>query len=145
MALRPKLAQLHLAEEQIASLYREGSSLEKIAALAGCSQDVIRRIFRRDGVAMRDRFELTVQRGVKPKITPEAMQGRYEAGSSLAQIAATAGIHLARVATILHRRGVKLRGRGATPLKEPEPAGPIWRRCVGQPGRAALVAHKLRF
>ena len=120
VALRPKLAQLNIPEERVAALYRDGSSLAKIAVLAGCSRDVIRRILRRDGVAIRMATELNIQRGVKPQITVEAMQARYEAGSSLSQIATVAGIHPARVATILHRRGVKLRGRGATPLADTE-------------------------
>ena len=120
VALRPMLAQLNIPEERIASLYRDGSSLGNIAALAGCSRAVIRRILRRDGVAIRNAIELNIQRGVKPRITVEAMQARYETGSSLSQIAAAAGIHLARVATILHRRGMKLRGRGATPLADTE-------------------------
>lgn len=118
VALRPKLAQLRISEQRIAELYREGSSLGKIAVLAGCSRDVIRRILRRDGVTMRMATELNIQRGTKPRITAELMQAHYEAGSSLSQIAAAAGIHLARVATILHRRGMKLRGRGATPLAD---------------------------
>ena len=113
VALRPKLAQLRVSEQRIAALYRDGSSLEQIAALAGCSSPYpIRRILQRDGVVIRASTELKILHGTKPRITVEAMQARYEAGSSLSQIAATAGLHLARVATILHRRGLKLRRRG---------------------------------
>jgi lambda repressor-like predicted transcriptional regulator/transposase-like protein len=120
VGLRRKLAQLHISEEQITSLYRNGSSLDKIAAQAGCSRDVIRRILRRDGVTIRTAKELNIQRGVKPQITAEAMQASYEAGNTLSQIAAAAEINLARVANILHRRGLKLRGRGATRLADTE-------------------------
>lgn len=120
VALRPKLAQLRLSEEQMASLYRQGSSLAQLAAQAGCSSLYpIRRILQRAGVPLRDRSELNIQRGAKPKLTAEAMQARYEAGESLSQIAAVAKIHLARVATILNRRGIKLRRRGATRMAPP--------------------------
>ena len=60
------------------------------------------------------RADLNVQRGAKPRLREEAMQARYEAGSSLSQIAAVAKIQPARVATILLRRGVRLRRHGAT-------------------------------
>lgn len=95
VALRPKLAQLHILEQQIAAHYRDGSSLVKVAVLAGCSRDVIRRILRRDGVAIRASTELKILHGTKPRITAEAMQARYEAGSSLSQIAAVAGTNTA--------------------------------------------------
>lgn len=116
--LRPKQAQLSIPEEQIASLYREGISLETIASLAGCSQDPIRRILRHAGVTIRSAQELNIQRGAKPRLAAEAMQARYEAGSSLAQIAAVAGINLSRIANILRRRGVTLRRRGGTRLAD---------------------------
>lgn len=114
--LRPQLAPLRLSEEQIASRYRAGSSLAQLAAEAGCSSLYpIRRMLQRAGVPFRGKTDLNVQRGAKPRLTEEAMRARYEAGSSLSQIAAVANIHPARVATILHRRGVKLRRRGYTP------------------------------
>ena len=118
VALRPKMAQLHLPEEGIAPLYREGTSLHKIAALAGCSTDVIRRILKREKVPIRDRDAAVELRAAKPQISAEEMQTRYEAGSSLSQIAEVARIDLGRVGAILRRRGVKLRGRGATPLPD---------------------------
>lgn len=119
--LRPKLAPLRLSEEQIALRYRAGSSLAQLAAEAGCSSLYpIRRILQRAGVPLRGKTDLNVQRGVKPQLTEEAMQARYKAGSSLSQIAAEANIHPARVATILHRRGVQLRRRGATRLADTE-------------------------
>jgi len=121
VALRPKLVPMRLSEEQIASRYRAGSSLAQLAAEAGCSSLYpIRRILQRAGVPFRGKTDLNVQRGARPQLTEEAMQVRYEAGSSLSQIAAVANIHPARVATILHRRGVKLRRRGATRLADTE-------------------------
>jgi lambda repressor-like predicted transcriptional regulator len=117
VALRPKLVPLRLSEEQIASRYRAGSSLAQLATEAGCSSLYpIRRMLQRAGVPFRGKTDLNVQRGARPQLTEEAMQARYEAGSSLSQIAAVANIHPARVATILHRRGMKLRRRGATRL-----------------------------
>ncbi|KAF0179614.1 MAG: hypothetical protein FD161_1231 [Limisphaerales bacterium] len=116
VALRPKLVPLRLSEEQIASRYRAGSSLAQLAAEAGCSSLYpTRRILRRAGVPFRGRTDLNVQRGARPQLPEEAMQARYESGSSLSQIAAVAKIHPARVSTILHRRGVKLRRRGYSP------------------------------
>ena len=121
VALRPTEAQLRLSETEIVAMYRAGKSIGLIATLAGCSsRDPIRRILKKHQVKIRGNLEMIVERAAKLRITAEEITARYREGASLLQIAEAAGINFSRVAAILRREGVELRGRGAVKKQDGE-------------------------
>ena len=118
--LRPKEADLRHTAEEIVRLYEKGTSIKDLAAMEGCSEHPIRNVLLGQGVSIRKSTELAEKRSANPLLPPEEMEARYRAGGSLSQIAADAGIQFQRVAVILRRRGVILRGRGATRKSDTE-------------------------
>ena len=119
--LRPKEAQLGLSETEILALYQAGKGVEAIATKAGCSsRDPILRILKRHRVKIRGHLEGIAERAAKPRITAKEMAARYREGASLSQIAEAAEIVFQRVAVILRREGVALRGRGAVKKEDGE-------------------------
>ena len=114
VTLRPIEAILALTEDEIVALYRDGKSLEVIAGRAGCSNAPIRSILQRRGEKIRSVRDIAAARAAPLRLTEEELETRYVAGAALSELAAAAATDTTRVANILHRRGVKMRPRGAT-------------------------------
>ena len=95
---------LAIEPEEMARLYRQGTSLAGLARIAGVSSSTVARILLEMGVEIRTRPGAPV-----PKLPVEVIAERYRAGETAGTLAEDAGVSVSRIRGILVAMGVELR------------------------------------
>jgi uncharacterized protein (DUF433 family) len=102
-------------EEQIASAYRSGETIEQIAARLGCSITPVRAALRRAGVATRGPGRR------RRSVDADDIVERYSAGATLAELGADYGVSSKVIADVLETRGIARRSPGRRATKSSRP------------------------
>ncbi len=94
-----------MTEQEVCSKYRDGASLNEIAALISMSQEYVRKVLKRNNVA---------RRNYKNKISKEQEQeicDMYKSGEEQEDIGHKFGVSKSKISSVMKSCGVKVRGR----------------------------------
>jgi DNA-binding CsgD family transcriptional regulator len=105
-------------EDEIATAYQQGQTIEQIAARLGCSISPVRAALRRAGVETNG-----PGRRRRPVDAADIVE-RYSAGATLAELGVVYGVSSKVIADVLETRGIARRSPGRRPTKSSRPPQP---------------------
>ena len=136
--------------DELKTRYLAGESALDLAAVYGCSDDIISKNLRAAGVALRDRSDLNTMR-YRKNLPNEAIANRYRSGESVNQIAKLFGVTRHAINKVLVEQDVQFRALsphnvsgypGVTRLKKVTTCTiNVWRASSRLNGKAKNLGH----